>query len=378
MSDSAPQVALSKVVLEYPLPAAGQTHEMVALGDDLLLLSQQTDSSLVKVALDPATGRPRAAAKFTVDSPFAGLHGLCVSRAYPGKVWATLQFDSALVLIDPGADDVDRQPEILQRIPLPSPVRGPHGVIEHGGNLWTSCKDSSHVVRVNHREPADLSIYPCSPRPIFVAVHPTSGDVYASLDNSSRIWHLNKASGSSDEIEIPADRGKTPVGLIAGPDGNVWFVLLSGSSGGTGTFGRISGDGEITWFHLTSMLGATAGLIHLAFDPRDRTGSRLWLLGSSMASMMALNAVFSVRLGDDGARIATQTTTALATQHSMTHRILVHRGGVFVTELGISTLALLTGAALTRDDVVSETWDEYSVFGQGSPRARVTYADPFA
>lgn len=211
-----------------------------------------------------------------------------------------------------------------------------------------------------------------------MAVHPTSGDVYASLDNSSRIWRLNKTSGSSNEIEIPAERGKTPVGLIAGPDGNVWFVLLSGSSGGTGTFGRISSGGEITWFHLTSMMGATAGLIHLAFDPRDGAGSRLWLLGSSMASMMALNAVFAVTLGDDAARIATQTTTALATQHSMTHRILVHRGGVFVTELGVSTLALITGAAVTRDDVVSETWDAYSLFGQGSPRARVTYADPFA
>jgi virginiamycin B lyase len=375
MSD--PLVALSKVVLEYPLPAAQQAHEIVALSDDLLLLSQQTDSSLVKIALDPATGRPRAAAKFTIDSPFAGLHGLCVSRVYPGKVWATLQFDSALVLIDPGTD-IDGPPQMVQRIPLPSPARGPHGVIERGDNLWASCKDSSYVVRVNHRQPEDISIYPCSPRPIFVAVHPTSGEVYASLDNSSRIWRLDRTSGESHEIEIPLERGKTPVGLIAGPDGNVWFVLLSGSSGGTGTFGRIGSDGEITWFHLTSMLGSTAGLIHLAFDPQDRSGSHFWLLGSSMANMAALNAVFSVTLGDNATRIATQTTTALATQHSMAHRILAHRGGAFVTELGVSTLAHVTGAALTGDDVVSETWDAYSLFGQGAPRARVTYGDPFA
>lgn len=374
MSDPTPQVTLTKTVVEYPLPAAQQTHEQVAVGENLLLLSQQTDSSLVKVALDPDTGRPRAAAKHTVESPFAGLHGLVASQAYPGKVWATLQFDSVLLLLDPVADDLDQPPQVLQRIPLPAPARGPHGVIEHGDDLWTTCKDSSYIVRVNHREPQDISIYACGPRPIFAAIHPTSGDLYASLDQSSRIFRLVKDSGSTEEIAIPADQGSTPVGLIAGEDGNVWLVLLGGGSGGTGAFGRISANGEVTWFHLTSMAGKQAGLIHLAFDPHgENPGSRLWLLGSSMASHMAVNAVFAVTLADDGSRIASQVTISLPTPYSMTHRVMTHRSGLFVTELGVSVLAHIPKGTAALAETISETSDSYSLFGLGALASRVVY-----
>ena len=50
----------TKKVVEYALPAAGQTHEILAVSDRLLLISQQTDGSLVKVSLD-ANGQPTGA-----------------------------------------------------------------------------------------------------------------------------------------------------------------------------------------------------------------------------------------------------------------------------------------------------------------------------
>jgi hypothetical protein len=40
-----------KSVVEYALPAAAETHEIVAVSDNLLLISQQTDGSLLKVSL---------------------------------------------------------------------------------------------------------------------------------------------------------------------------------------------------------------------------------------------------------------------------------------------------------------------------------------
>ena len=50
-----------KSVVEYPLPAAAETHEIIAVSDNLLLISQQTDGSLVKVSLD-SNGKPTGSA----------------------------------------------------------------------------------------------------------------------------------------------------------------------------------------------------------------------------------------------------------------------------------------------------------------------------
>lgn len=361
-------------VSEYRLPGAQQTHEIVAVGGDLLVLSQQTSSTLVKVALDPATGAPRAAARFPVGSAWSGLHGLFASARWPGSVWATLQFDDAVVLLDVGGA-AERPPRITRTLPLPRPVRGPHVVVEDGADLWVTGKDSHHVLRINPDNPADYTVWPCSPRPIFVARDRNTGLVYASLDQSSRILLIEPQSGGAWEIDIPAEKGSTPVGLVTGADGSVWFVLLGNASGATGTFARVTGDGEIAWYRLTSMVGAGAGLIHLSFPPAAAGAPpRVRLLGSSMANMSAVNAVFDVEFdGADYGRVAVQRSVVLPTQHSMTHRLLSLGDSVYVCELGVSTLAqvkLPPGEA----ERVDETSDFYSLYGLGLPADVVEYA----
>jgi len=235
MTNSSPALAgriALKTATEYPLPANQQTHEIVSPVEGLLLVSQQPGSALVKIGVAPDTGRPISAVSHVIHDRFAGLHGLCVSKRHSGLVWATLQFTSELLLIDPVAGDLGAAPKILQRVTLPPPARGPHVVIEDGDDLWTSCKDSHHVVRVRPDDPESTpSIYPCPPRPIFVAVHPQSKDVYASLDGKSAILRIPRdpATGLTQVIDIPAERGSTPVGLVAGPDGNVWLTAAGGS-----------------------------------------------------------------------------------------------------------------------------------------------------
>src|ERR1700742_3976180 len=93
-----------KMVVEYPLPAAAQTHEILAVSDHLLLISQQTDGSLVKVALDNH-GRPTGARKWTPTNQRSGLHGLALhsgsgNSSCAPSVWATVQFDNAILQID--------------------------------------------------------------------------------------------------------------------------------------------------------------------------------------------------------------------------------------------------------------------------------------
>ena len=364
----------AKAVVEYALPAAAETHEILAVSDNLLLISQQTDGSLLKVALDK-NGNPTGVRRYTVTTQWSGLHGLTMQKSSGNTtyVWATLQFDNEILQIDPNGDDIDQAPKILKTIPIPSPAAGPHGILENNGNLWAACKDSSHVVRISIENTDDHDVWAVSRRPIFIAVHPTSGDVYSGLDLSSKIWRYD--GETEQEIVVPPEKGTTPVGLLAGADGNCWVVLLGNKTAGTGTFGRINADASIDWFTMSSALGKTAGLIHLAFY--SQTPSQFWLLGSSTVCETCINAVFAVvidqsKTGTAAPHIALQNTITLPTQMSWTHRMIYHKGSIYVTELTTSTLAHVSGAGV-RGLNVSETWDQYADWGLGQKAPAIDY-----
>jgi virginiamycin B lyase len=366
-----------KAVLEYPLPAAAQTHEITAVpGTGLLLVTQQTDSTLVKVAVDQ-TGVPLRAVGHVLGTQRSGLHGLYASTSQPGLVWATLQFESTVVLVDPVSQDLNEPPRVLACYRLPAPARGPHVVVEDGGVLWVTAKDSGHVVRIIISE-SSQDVYPAGRRPIFVARHANSGLVFATEDQSSKLLRIHPDRKRTDELDIPASRGSTPVGMVSGPDGNVWFVLLGGSSGGTGTFGRITGPDTIQYFQLASHALKTAGLIHLAWDTRPGQEPRLLLLASSMADPSALNAVVVVTFTPDFSAVATQATALMATPACMNHRVLATDKGWYVTELQGCQIAHIssqwTGAG---SRAVNEASDYFSDFGMGARTNTVAYGHPF-
>ena len=370
MSSTHVHTCAPKSIAEYPLPAASMTHELAQIGgQDLLAVSQMDNSNLLKVAVDPHTGKPQAVAAHPIGSMMGGLHGLVASRAYPGHLWCTFQFDNTLVRVDPGKG-LDATPAIVQEIAVPAPGRGPHGIIEEGSNVWATLKDSAHVLRVNHTNPADYTLCPAARKPIFVARHPTSGEFYASQDASSQILRMDEHGTRISSTSIPAAEGATPVGLIAGPDGNVWFTLLNA----TGTFGRIDAKGDITWFRLTAPLATSAALLHLNFDPNPPGLPRLFLLGSSIANASALNAVFAVTLSDDYTHIDTQQTFVLPTQGSKAHRVLPAFGGLYVSELTVSLLAHIPLNAAEPDTSVDEASDYYSMMGLGVNAQRIRYS----
>ncbi|KAI5079137.1 hypothetical protein GOP47_0006808 [Adiantum capillus-veneris] len=386
---SIPAVEVPKVVIEYPVPGTRETHEMIAVGNDLLLVTQQGSSTLIKIQLSPTTGRPLSCARFLMDDFWAGLHGLAISQIYPNQVWASLQFKSLIIRMKPGLS-MSHTPIVTQVITLPSSVDGPHCVCECGPDVWTGCKDSCHIVRLGHSDPVnDYSIYPCSSRPIFMARHPATWDMYASLDSSSKIWRLVRSTGQTEELEIPEEYGTTPVGLVAGTDGNVWFTLLGGSSGGNGRFARILPSGKFQWFTLTTPVAKNAGLIHLAFDWHEYfnfrkqhpdalkySTHRLWLLSTTLVADAgkSIDAVFSVLIDGELGRIKTQQSIALPTQRCYAHRVFPHRTGLFVSQMWVSSVAHITGAvAFHVEDVPGETVDVYTHVGVGVPHPRFTY-----
>ena len=370
-----------KTIIEYPLPAARETHELVAVDNqNMIVISQQSDSVLLKVALDPDTGVAQKVKQFVIKDRRAGLHGVKNSKAFPGKIWCTLQFDSELLLIDPVVSDVNAPPVIEKTIKLPEPARGPHVIVEYGDDVWTTLKDSHHVMRINYNNPEDYSIYKASRNPIFVARNSNSNEFYASQDQSSKILRINPENNITQEIEVPPEMGATPVGLIEGPDHNVWFVLLGNSGGGTGTFGRILADGHIEWFHLKNNLGKQAGLIHLAFEDSHSSGDgstqKLWLLSSSIVSPNVLDALIEVRFNSGYKAIDTISTNVFPTQLNKAHRVLPLRKGVYATELAVSILGHLASYPAANTKKYDETSDYYASFGLGVDGKKIHYSAP--
>ncbi len=337
-----PAMLRRRSMTEYELPPATETHEMIKLpGKPMVLVSQMSNSTLVKLQLDPATEQVIGIQPFPLGAPNERLHGLSVSSRYPGKIWATLEAGNKLVLVDPGVDRLDIAPKIVRAIAIPGGGEGPHYVGEYGDQLWVSLKTSDQVLAIDHADPEKYKLYSAEQHPIFVAQHPTTKDFYASQDLSSKILRIDGKTQKTSQIEIPADRGATPVGLIAGPT-DLWVVLLGTKEKGTGRFGRINGDGVITWFKLTSPEGRDAGLLHLAFAPK--VAGKLpsaWLLGSSIISPNALDAIIRITFDDDYTQVKSEEFAALPTQLCKAHRLLVLDNCVLATELTSATVAQL-------------------------------------
>jgi len=129
-----------------------------------------------------------------------------------------------------------------------------------------SLKGSDQVLVINHVDPRQYWLYDAKPHPIFVARHPTSGEFYASQDQTSALLRIDHRSKTATQLPIPAEQGSTPVSLVAGLVG-VWVTLLGTTEQGSGTFGRLDSHGGLTWFRLSSPPVARAGLLHIAFDP---------------------------------------------------------------------------------------------------------------
>lgn len=342
MAAPVPATPCRRTITEYELPPADQTHEIIKMpGEPLVLVSQMSNSTLVKLRLEKETEQVTDVRAFPLGPPTAMLHGLGASSRYPGMIWATHEAANTLLLVDPGADQLDTPPKIVRTIDIPGGGKGPHYVGEYGDLLWVSLKGSDQVLAINYTDPQQYWLYQAKPHPIFVARHPDTGEFYASQDQASKILRINFDTQATSQIEIPAERGTTPVGLVAGPAG-LWVVLLGTKEQGAGTFGRINSNGEITWFTLTSPESRHAGLLHIAFDPPD-AGQRpsAWLLGSSIISPNALDAIIRVTFDDTYTQLRSEEVAALPTQLSKAHRLLPLGKSVLATELTSATVAQL-------------------------------------
>ncbi|KXN70175.1 hypothetical protein CONCODRAFT_170980 [Conidiobolus coronatus NRRL 28638] len=326
---------------ESNLPQATQTHELINVPDsNMVLISQLSDSSLVKatVELDGTLSSTKA---HLIGSSNSSLHGLAVSTVNKGMVWVTLEGDNKLLLIDPKKDDVNTPPVIIKEIKVPSPGNGPHYVGEYGNYLWSSLKESGHVFRVNQFNTSDYDLFKAVPNPIFVAQHPQNKLFYASQDMSSKILKIDPTTKQTKQIDVKGPQVSTPVGLISGPNNGIWFATLGSASQGTGTFGFLDKDDNISYFKLTSDLGKDASLLHLAFDANIESNPGLWLLSSSITKKDALDMVIRVDMDSEWSKIVKEEVMVLPTQKCAAHRLLPYKNQIFATELSSSKMAAM-------------------------------------
>ncbi|MFC5946727.1 hypothetical protein ACFQH9_00365 [Pseudonocardia lutea] len=362
-ADAAPSsLPVRRSFTEYRLPEATQTHEIAWIGGSrLALVTQMSDSTLIKLWLDRDSERVTDERAFTVGSPTSELHGLAPSRAYPGLVWATLQRDNKILLLDPQVDDVGKEPTVVRSIDVPAPGFGPHQVNEIGDHVWAGLKYPSpqtgkfYVLAVNHTDPADRTLYECLPQPVFEAQEPASGLIYASQDASSSIMQIEPASGRTRQIPVPPEVGQNPVGLVRceGRLEGVWVTLAGSDTASTGAFGRIRADGRPVWFRLSSHLGRGAALLHLADATTPDGPPALWLLSTSLLNVNSPDALIHVTFNDDVTAVVNEEFVALPTQTAKAHRVLPLTKTVLVSEWNSSTVAQLEYTAAT-----SGSWDK--------------------
>lgn len=174
-----------------------------------------------------------------------------------------------------------------------------------------------------------------------MARHPQTGEFFASQDQANMIMRIDHRTRTTTQLQIPAEQGSTPVGLVAGPTG-AWVTLLGSTEQGSGTFGRIDSHGALTWFRLSSSQVSRAGLLHIAFEPpAAHQPPSAWLLGSSILSPNALDVIIRVTFDNGYTQILGEEVAVLPTQQCKAHRLLPLNTSLLTTELASATIAQL-------------------------------------
>lgn len=342
---------VSRRLTEYLLPVATETHEFARVpGSNFLLLSQMSDSQLIKIELDPTSEEPVAFQSFPMGkNNKSGLHGVWPSQRHHGMMWLSLQSENKLLLVDPG-QNLSTVPSIIKTIDIPSPGNGPHCVFEIGNRVWAGLKVASkqtgqyYVFSADVANTTDTVLYPCLNSPVFIQEEPTTRLIYVTQDAASSIMRINVTSGETAQLPIPPEVGSTPVGMTTayGPLSGVWFSLAGNATGGSGSFGHIGSTGELQFFQLKKpLLGTNAGLLHIADASTAEGGPALWLLSTSLLSTHSADALIHVTFDDAITSVTGEEYISILTQNAMAHRVVALDATVLVSELHTFTLAQL-------------------------------------
>ena len=164
--------AHAPTIVEYPLPRPHAFPHDPAVGrDGIVWYTDQANSFIGR--LDPVTGK---VTDYPTPTRASGPHGIVV--APDGGVWYTANFTGRLGRVDAATG-------AIKEFVMPSEARDPHTPLFHQGKVWFTAQGAN---------------------------------LYGVLD---------PGTGQVKVFPVPTARAH-PYGLVAGPDGAIWFTENSG------------------------------------------------------------------------------------------------------------------------------------------------------
>merc|ERR1719203_2267492 len=154
--------------------------------------------------------------------------------------------------------------------------------------------------------------------------------------------------------------------------------------GGTGAFGKITGDGNITYFQTGGSFLSTSGYLHLAWAPCSGEGfPKLLLLASSIAfpspPLRNPDGLAMVYFDQTYSTILAANFEFYPIQASKLHRVVTSDMSIFYDALSGSTVQVSTTEHQTGlGHATNEHSDYFSLFGEGANGTLVKYFNVYS
>lgn len=256
--------ATAQTVTYFAIPTANAQPKAIAVGSDgLVYFTEYVSTSISSIGvLTPSTGGIQ---EFTVQgsSRASAQSGqISMIEGPDGQVWFTLSNNNSLGSIAPATA---QYPFSVNSHPLGGSDAGPVALtLATDGNFWmfgySTDMSGYSIAQLLYRAPS--AITPASRTSIApfdhvyaIAASPGGYVWYAGSQFQSstktflgKIGRHNTTTGESvtfDASGLTYPKPSTPYGIVAGPDGNMWFT-----DGGANVIGRITLTGAIQLFPL--------------------------------------------------------------------------------------------------------------------------------
>jgi Tol biopolymer transport system component/streptogramin lyase len=152
--------------------------------------------------------------------PGTRLHGLTLGP--DNNIWGTLETTSQIVRFNLNTKRFDKFVDF-------SPNSGPHDVIVGpDGNLYVILTDAGKIGRYNLTT-GEVKEFSTSLTPqdanslVFLTVGPDPKFLWFSEFLNDRVGRLNIETGEVTEFTCGISPNSGPIGIVVGPDGNIWF-----------------------------------------------------------------------------------------------------------------------------------------------------------
>jgi streptogramin lyase len=346
---------------------------IVVLADGTLLFDDNYGGSLVR--LDPASGEVT-----TTDPPFALIRN--PTRGADGRLWFTADSARQMVryALPTGQMDV---------WPWPDNISGRIGQMALGldGSLWATATDANRILRTlptGEMRTYDLPSY--DPGPIGIVQGP-DGNMWFAEMRAKKIGRIT-TSGAVTEFAVQYPMTTGPSQITRGADGALWFASSDG-------FGRVAVNGEMQLF-VTGPQSPSGRLVQSAdgafwlatgdayvtrFVPPDRVERILVYDATAASAGLAIDgtgALYVVdRVPHGGSRLAViEGAAGSPGDASIVEFYNALLGHYFMTANADEAAGIDTGAAGPGWSRTGETWPAWLTARPGASEVCRFYGNP--